>query len=250
MLKFNLPFSIVALLATSAISGCGQKATIIAQASASAPPSNSQTSSTLRSQQYQQLDSRYSAIQRRFENGELTGDELRAEFREFYPTDADLAPKFDAWVAQFPMSYVARVARGIYYKKVGFEARGTAYIQDTTQTQIDGMNAAFEKAVADLRASVNMSPKPFLSYFHLLDIGNAVGAKEELRAIYDRASSLDPSSYAIRLKYMNTLQTRWGGSLEDMRSFYAECVRAGLTDAQNVELQGMLAQEQAWLAQR
>jgi hypothetical protein len=49
---------------------------------------------------------------------------------------------------------------------------------------------------------------------------------------------------------MNTLQTRWGGSLEDMRGFYAECQRAGLTDAQNKELQGMLAQEQAWLAQR
>jgi hypothetical protein len=89
-----------------------------------------------------------------------------------------------------------------------------------------------------------------LSYFHLLDIGNAVGAKEELRAIYDRASSLDRSSYAIRLKYMNTLQTRWGGSLEEMRSFYGECQRAGLTDAQDKELRGMLAQELAWLAQR
>jgi hypothetical protein len=89
-----------------------------------------------------------------------------------------------------------------------------------------------------------------LSYFHLLDIGNAVGAKEELRAIYDRASSLDPSSYAIRLKYMTTLQTRWGGSLEEMQNFDAECQRASLTDAQNKELQGLLAQEKAWLAQR
>jgi hypothetical protein len=250
VLKFNLPFSIVALLATSAISGCGQKATIIAQASASAPPSNSQTSSTLRSQQYQQLDSRYSAIQRRFENGELTGDELRAEFREFYPTDADLAPKFDAWVAQFPMSYVARVARGIYYKKVGFEARGTNYIKDTSQSQIDAMTAAFEKSVADLRDSLNMDPKPFLSYFHLLDIGMSVGAKENLRALFDRAIALDPSSYAVRLKYMVTLEPRWGGSMDEMQSFYAECQRAGLNDAQNKELQGMLAQEQAWLAQR
>ena len=185
-----------------------------------------------------------------FENSKISGDDLRAEFREFYPTDPDLGPKLDGWVAQYPSSYVARVASGIYYKKVGFQTRGTAYIRDTSQSQIDGMNAAFEKAVADLRASLTMSPKPFLSYFHRLDIGNAVGAKEELRTMYDRASNLDSSSYAIRLKYMNTLQTRWGGSLEEMRSFYAECQRAGLTDAQDKELQGMLAQEKAWLAQR
>jgi hypothetical protein len=204
----------------------------------------------LRAAQYQELERRFSAAQTQFEGNKVSGDDLRAEFRDFYATDFDLAAKLDAWVAQHPKSYVARVARGIYFKKVGFEARGTAYIQDTSQTQIDNMNAAFEKAVADLRGSLSMNPKPFLSYFHLLDIGNAVGAKEELRAIYDRASSLDPRSYAIRLKYMNTLQTRWGGSLEDMRSFYAECQRAGLTDAQNNELQGMLAQEQVWLAQR
>jgi len=246
--RLNSPFLVVVVLAALVISGCGQKAPTTAQAPA--PISNSQTSSMLRSQQYQELNSRYSAIQRKFEDGELTGDELRAEFREFYPMDADLAPKFDAWVAQFPESYVARVARGIYYKKVGFEARGTNYIRDTSQSQIDGMTAAFEKSLADLRGSLNMDPKPFLSYFHLLDLGRALGVKEDLRALFDRAIGLDPSSYAVRLKYMVTLEPRWGGSMEEMRNFYAECQRAGLNDAQNKELQGMLSQEQAWLAQR
>ena len=237
------------MLALPLISACGQQA----PAAVSKPPavtSKSQSSTLLRSEQYQELDRRYSGVQLEFENNKISGDDLRAQFRDFYATDPDLAAKLDGWVAQYPNSYVARVARGIYYKKVGFEARGTAYIQDTSQSQIDNMTAAFEKSVADLRGSLSMNPKPFLSYFHLLDIGSAVGAKEELRALYDRASSLDPSSYAIRLKYMNSLQTRWGGSLEDMRNFYAECQRAGLTDAQDKELQSMLAQEQAWLAQR
>jgi hypothetical protein len=35
-----------------------------------------------------------------------------------------------------------------------------------------------------------------------------------------------------------------------MQSFYTECQRSGLTDAQNKELQGMLAEEKVWLAQR
>jgi uncharacterized protein DUF4034 len=237
------------VLALPLLSACGQNAPA-AVSNPTTAPSNSQTSASLRSDQYQELERRFSAAQTQFEASKISGDDLRVEFRDFYATDPDLAAKLDAWVAQYPKSYVARVARGIYDKKVGFQARGTAYIQDTSQSQIDNMNAAFEKAVADLRGSLSMNPKPFLSYFHLLDIGNAVGAKEELRAIYDRASSLDPSSYAIRLKYMTTLQTRWGGSLEEMQKFYAECQRVGLTDTQNKELQGMLAQELAWLAQR
>jgi hypothetical protein len=236
-------------LAFASVSACGQQ-TPAAVTTSPAPPSNSQTSRSLRAGQYQELNSRFSQVQVEFENGKISGDDLRAQFRDFYATDPDLAAKLDGWVRQYPNSYVARVARGIYYKKVGFEARGTAYIRDTSQSQIDGMTAAFEKAIADLRGSIEMSPKPFLSYFHLLDIGNAVGAKEELRAIYDHANSLDPTSYAVRLKYMNTLQTRWGGSLEEMQNFYSECQRAGLTHAQNKELQGLLSQEKAWLAQR
>jgi hypothetical protein len=239
-------FCVLALLGLAA---CGQESPV----AASKPPaarSNSQTSIQLRSEQYPELERRFSALQTQFEGGNMSGDDLRAAFRDFYATDADLGAKLDRWIAQYPNSYVAKVARGIYYKKVGFESRGTAYINDTSQSQIDGMNAAFEKAVADLRASITMSPKPFLSYFHLLDIGNAIGAKEEVRTIYDRANSLDPSSYAIRLKYMVTLQSRWGGSLEEMQSFYSECQHAGLTDAQDKELQGMLAEEKVWLAQR
>jgi len=227
------------------VSACSRQAPI-----PSSPAADSPASPMLRSGRYQELDGRYTAIQRRFDNGDLSGDDLRVAFRDFYVTDRSLGPKFDEWVAQYPQSYVARVARGIYYKKVGFEARGTKYIKETSQSQIDAMTAAFEKSVADLRASLTMGPKPFLSYFHLLDIGMAVGAKENLRELFDRAIALDPSSYAVRLKYMVTLEPRWGGSMEEMRNFYAECQRAGLNDAQNKELQGMLAQEQAWLAQR
>ena len=230
------------------IAACGQSPEAVPK-----PPvarSNSHTSTLLRSDQYDELERRFAALQSQFENGKMSGDDLRAAFRDFYPTDSDLAAKLDKWVAKYPNSYVARVARGIYYKKVGFESRGTAYIKDTSQDQIAGMAAAFVKGVADLRATIGMSPKPFLSYFHLLDIGNAVGAKEELRDIYDRAINLDPSSYAVRVKYMNALETQWGGSLEEMQSFYDECQHAGLTDAQSKELQGMLAQEKAWLAQR
>lgn len=242
----RLPYFFAALIGLCA---CDQ----LPAAAEPTPPvarSNSGTATLLRSEQYAELERRFSALQSQFEGGSMSGDDLRAAFREFYATDSDLAPKLDGWVARYNSSYVARVARGIYYKRVGLESRGTAYINATSQSQINGMNAAFQKAVADFRASENLSPKPFLTYFHLLDIGNAVGAKENLRAIYDLANRLDPSSYAVKLKYMNTLHTRWGGSLEEMQSFYAECQRSGLTDAQSSELKAMLEEEKLWLARR
>ena len=67
----------------------------------------------LRQEHYQSLDADYSAIQRKFERGEITGENLRDAFRAFYPTDGDLAAKYDGWVKAFPHSYVARLARGI-----------------------------------------------------------------------------------------------------------------------------------------
>jgi hypothetical protein len=100
------------------VAACGLQSTAAAPEHPTAR-SNSETSSQLRAGQYQELERRYSAVQMEFENGKISGDDLRAQFREFYPTDPDLGPKLDSWAAQYPSSYVARVARGIYYKKVG-----------------------------------------------------------------------------------------------------------------------------------
>ncbi len=73
-------------------------------------------SALLRQGKFQELDSEFSTVQRRFERGEITGDEARNAFRAFYPVDSDLAAKYNQWVTSFPRSYVARLARAIYYK--------------------------------------------------------------------------------------------------------------------------------------
>jgi TPR repeat protein len=203
-------------------------------------------SELLRKERYQTLDSDYSAIQRKFERGNISGEDLRDAFRAFYPTDRDLASKFDGWVNAFPKSYVARLARGIYYKKLGFEERGGKYISETSPAQLHNMDTALGKGIKDFGDSITMNPKPFLSYFHMIDIARAYAGPGYTRALFDHALDLEPRSFALRQKFMFALQAKWGGSLEEMNQFLEECRHADLPAAQFRQLQSMVYEDIGW----
>lgn len=214
-------------------------------AAALAPPTQSETRALLNSNQFPELDRRFSLIQRNYKNGAITDEDLRAAFRVFYATDAALEPKYDAWVAQFPKSYVARLARGIYYKKVGRERRGSDSIGNTTDKQLQGMEAAFAKASQDLHASVGLDDKPLLTYLHAMDIGSYMGDSDQSRELLDLSLQLDPGNFIVREKYMNGLEPRWGGSVEQMYTFLEESRNAGLSAAHLQLLEGMIVEDQA-----
>jgi hypothetical protein len=158
----------------------------------------SDTSGMLRQGKFRQLDSEFSTVQQRFERGQITGDEARNEFRAFYPIDPALEAKYDQWVTAYPKSYVARLARAIYYKKRGFEERGGKYISETSQLQIDKMDSSLGRAIKDFGDSISMTQKPFLSYLHMLDISSTYVPASYSRILYDHAVGLDPSSIAVR----------------------------------------------------
>jgi hypothetical protein len=70
----------------------------------------------LRAGQFEMLDSKFGSLQASYERGTLDDEDLRAAFRVFYDTRASLAPIYESWTSKFPRSYVAHLARGIYYK--------------------------------------------------------------------------------------------------------------------------------------
>ena len=99
-----------------------------------APPTQSETRALLESNQFAELDRRFSAVQRNYKDGSISDEDLRAAFRAFYPTDAALEHKYTAWIAHFPKSYVARLARAIYYVWVGRERRGGNVISERVRS--------------------------------------------------------------------------------------------------------------------
>ena len=203
-------------------------------------------SSLLRAGRFQELDDHYSAVQGQFDAGKISGDELRNEFRSFYPTDRDLEATLDGWVRAFPKSYVARLARAIYYKRVGFEERGGEYISKTSAERIRNMDSALGKAIRDFGASMEMESKPYLSYFYVLDISNQYAGVPYTRQLYEKAVALSPTSFGLRLKFMSALEAKWGGSLQEMRAFMEECRNAHLSDPQLHQLQAMVYEDEGW----
>jgi TPR repeat protein len=191
------------------------------------------------------LDSHFSELQREYVGGTLSDEDLRNAFRVFYPANPALEAKYDAWVGQFPKSYVAHVARGIYLKKLGQESRGDDFIQNTGEKQIDGMNRAFEKAMTDFHASAELSEKPLLTYVHALDITRYYGTADESRELLDLATTIDPGSFIARQKYMIAIEPRWGGSMREMQDFLEESRKANVSARHLQILQALIIEEQA-----
>jgi tetratricopeptide (TPR) repeat protein len=211
------------------------------------PLSQSETQALLKTNRFGELDQHFSALQREYGLSAVTEENLRDAYRVFYPTDAWIATKLDLWVQQFPKSYVARLARAIYYKKVGGEARGGAYADRTTDAQFQGMGTALGKAARDVEISLTLDAKPILSLVQAIDIAGSLSAPDGGRKFLDLAIRIDPNTFLARTKYMNNLETRWGGSLEQMQAFLAECKKARLSKAHIDFLEGMVAEEQGWV---
>src|ERR1700675_187423 len=211
----------------------------------SAPDATPDATALLQKGDFQHLEEYFSGVQSRFRGGQASAEESRNAFRAFYPTDRSLAPKYDTWVSNYPKSYAARVARGIFYKKIGYEERGSEYISETSEMQIANMDQAMQKAISDLGASIKMDPKPFLSYFHMIDITSSYTGIAYTRKMYDHAIRLAPTFVDVRRKYMLALEDKWGGSLEQMKEFLNECKRESLPQSQLNALESMVYENAA-----
>jgi TPR repeat protein len=198
---------------------------------------------------FAQLDTRYGAIQQAYRDHRISDEALRDAFRVFYATDKSFEAHYAAWVARSPRSYAAHLARGIYYKKVGAERRGGEFINQTTSEQIDGMEAAYKVAAMEFSASIALDEKPLLTYLHSIDLAMSSGDKAQARHWLDRAIAIDPDNFIVREKYMGALQTRWLGSVKEMKAFLVECRKAHLSPAHLNALKALEVTDEAWVHQ-
>ena len=110
--------------------------------------------------EFSTLDQRFGNLQSAYTAGTLSEDELRSAFRVFYDSDAALKTAFERWVAQSPKSYVAHLARGIYYKNVGTKQRGSAWASNTSEKQFAAMKASHTGWRQSRSVTVKAPPLP------------------------------------------------------------------------------------------
>jgi len=192
----------------------------------------------LRQGQYAVLEAETAKLQSWFETGHESEFAVRQAYRQLYELSPQDLMKVNSWLQAYPKSYAARLARGTYYKQVGFKIRGEAPTSETPPQNLDGMQRFHEIARIDLEASLPLTSKPYLSVFHLLDI---YGDNPEMRrALMEAGTRMLPSNMLVRARYMRGLTPRWGGSHEAMWAFLAEARKSGATELGVTELEAII----------
>jgi len=201
----------------------------------------------LKARRFAELDARMSAVQSEWKKGHIDERELKDSFAPFFDPDPTLAPLYEAWIKAMPKSYVARLAQGDFEVVRGREARGGKYADETSESQFRGLNAANARGRKALHASLLLDDRPLLSYYMLIDLAR-YDHEDDARSLLDKGLKLDPHGYILRLRYMSTLETRWGGSLREMKAFLRECGGAGLEEPKMRTLEAMVEDDAAWVA--
>jgi beta-lactamase regulating signal transducer with metallopeptidase domain len=198
--------------------------------------------------QFTELDRRMNGYQAGYESHVLNEDALLRAFAAFDVADPALEAKLNGWVASFPRSYAAHLARGGYYFVCGTQTRGTRDVAHTTPAQLSGMRLYYGKAQKDLKDSLTMDAKPLLSYNLLIRIEMESGTQQSARSYLNAALKIDSSAMSVRRAYMRSLQTRWGGSLNEMLEFMQETRKAGFSDDQLWTLEKLIDEERHWMS--
>ncbi len=172
---------------------------------------------------FDQLEHAFDGHLADYASGKITDEELSRKF-SIFSKGANEA-QYRAWIDRYPRSYAARLARGISRIGEAWNRRGTGYRSETSDEQYKEFAAELREAQSDLRASLNLSEKPVLSYSELIKIEMGFGHGAD-RKLLDAALALDPKAVAPRDAYFFALTPKWGGSLEAMTSFMDECEQA------------------------
>jgi tetratricopeptide (TPR) repeat protein len=177
----------------------------------------------LKSRQYAKLDRYFAGRQALYESGAISDEVLYADFRALYEEGAQNEPYFNEWVQAFPKSYAARTARGAYYYRMAWFVRGEKFVAETPPQQLKQMSEFAGLARPDLMASLQMTRKPYLSALYLLNVDMLSGSREARRHWLEQGNAIDPSNVLVRVRYMFSLQPRWGGSHSEMHAFREAC---------------------------
>jgi hypothetical protein len=206
---------------------------------------DSQQLTWLKSANYGALQQYLAGLQDAYESGQISDRQLYQGFRTLYQDDVANAAYFDHWVQALPTSYAARVARGAYYYRMGLAMRGDDIIDNTPPERLGRMKDYLELSRPDLLASLKLTGKPYLSTLYLLDVELLDGFPPARRHWLDVGTSIDPGNSLLRVRYMVSLEPRWGGSFDQMRAFIDECARQKVTDVTMAGLKLSLSEQLA-----
>lgn len=154
-----------------------------------------------------------------YKAGQISEGAIDADFSTYWDSDEALADRLDAWVRHSTSSVAARLASGLYYERLGWLARGTAYIPQTSSERIRRMKGYFARAQNHLEDALRLDSRLVPAYSALANITMALGRRDEAGRHLKTGLETNPKSYGMHLQCLESLEPKWGGSMEAIAAY-------------------------------
>lgn len=202
----------------------------------------------LQARDFATLEREFGAVEKRFEKGNGDEYELLDAFKPLYMREDRFSDELAAWVQMYPKSYVAHVARGTYYRKLGELNRGTGTAAEVPGSSMSYMDRMFDLSEKDLAESLPLTRKPYLALLNLMNIARYRSDAAAADRYLARGNALLPSNMLLRGRYQDHLKPRWGGSYERMDAFVARAKKERIEQANVGLLAAMIVEDKALAA--
>jgi len=188
---------------------------------------------------YEPLDKIFRDYQVRYEAGKASEFLIDNALSTFSFIDESIEKNINTWVKSKPASYVPWVVCGVYFDNAGWTARGSKFIQDTTNQQISKMKFYFNKSKECYKKAIMLNPKLVNAHAGLISIAAANGYAGEKYKLYKAALVKNSGSYLVHSQYMFYLQEKWGGTPVEMNNILQETQKYKKLNPDLKRLQGL-----------
>ncbi|MGD1045525.1 MAG: tetratricopeptide repeat protein [Bacteroidota bacterium] len=174
-------------------------------------------------QLFKSLNSKLDEYQSAYDQDYQEEDNVYDAFDVFSRVDTEFESLFVKWEkesSEFPASYIARAK---YYCACAREARGRKWLIDKDQKEYKEMERYYALALLDINIALKKNVRLDVCYAMMVEIGAATANEEMKGKALSDALKNHPYAYRIRLKYVQTLTPRFGGSYDMMKTFIDSC---------------------------
>ena len=187
-------------------------------------------------QLFKSLNSKLEELQQAFEEDYQAEDYVFDAFEAFKKADSAYEPVLQNWVMQFPASYTPYVARAEYYCACALQARGNKRAIEKDQNEYKEMERYYSLALLDIAEALKLNVRLDVCYAMQVEIAMALEKEELITNALVEVTKYHPYGYRVRLKYLQTLTPRKGGSYQKMEGFIASCAKLAVYNPKIKEL--------------
>lgn len=192
----------------------------------------------LRQSNFDELDVQLKQYRDDYQAGNISDHIVEQAYQSFASADPDLEPKLNEWIATRPDSHSARMARALFYQKLGLISRGYALSRKTPDERFAAMRDYLDLAGSDFSAALELNPRLSIAYGSLILIAMMRGDDAASDSLVRKGLEADSRSFVIRRRYLFSLVPWWRGvsSPSDGSNPYMSLLREWLGAEDRIEV--------------